>query len=40
MNIIAEVRRRHFVSRESISSIARSLGGIPPHGQEAFTDRS
>ena len=25
MNIIAEVRRRHFVSGESISSIARSL---------------
>lgn len=26
MDIIAEIRRRHFVSKESISSIARSLG--------------
>ena len=26
MDIIAEVRRRHFVSKENISSIARSLG--------------
>jgi predicted transcriptional regulator len=25
MDIIAEIRRRHFVSKESISSIARSL---------------
>ena len=26
MDIVAEVRRRHFVSKENISSIARSLG--------------
>ena len=26
MDIIAEIRRRHFVSKEKISSIARSLG--------------
>ena len=26
MDIIAEIRRRHFVSKENISSIARSLG--------------
>jgi transposase len=30
MDIIAEVRRRHFVSKESISSIARSLGVSRP----------
>lgn len=30
MDIIAEVRKRHFVSKESISSIARSLGVSRP----------
>jgi len=25
MDMIAEIRRRHFISRESISSIARDL---------------
>ena len=30
MDIIAEIRRRHFVSKESISSIARSLGVSRP----------
>lgn len=30
MNIIAEIRRGHFVSKESISSIARSLGVLRP----------
>jgi transposase len=30
MYIIAEVRRHHFVSKESISSIARSLGVSRP----------
>jgi DNA-binding transcriptional regulator LsrR (DeoR family) len=26
MDIIAEIRRRHFVNKENISSIARSMG--------------
>jgi hypothetical protein len=30
MDIIAEIRRRHFVSKETISSIARSLNPSRP----------